>query len=322
MSTYTVQERDEVNAIFAQEEKAQLYKERNKYFLQYQTYFQNQIKKQILGFDIDLVVYDETEYFRQHDHPLFNYPYTPRKNLLTSYKFNILFDEPEYTLFNQEIKLQKSVSCLEAHYMDQVNFIGDLASSIKDGIGKLANDIKGVNQTDTTSLQELANPDQAACGSTFFQRVKYSKHQGATMKFSDYYDTKLFSDNDDTILLQITLQQDSVKSTNFRSSTQILDFIGDVGGFQQAMLMLFYIIGEYFSAKYLLKSIAEVLYLQKVEDNKNIKVSKSNKTFQGEGGTEEQTLEKMFKNIKINSFYMLCDPVLKCLCPCSKTLKT
>jgi len=77
-----------------------LYKERNKYFLQYQTYFQNQIKKQILGFDIDLVVYDETEYFRQHDHPLFNYPYTPRKNLLTSYKFNILFDEPEYTLFN------------------------------------------------------------------------------------------------------------------------------------------------------------------------------------------------------------------------------
>jgi hypothetical protein len=88
------------------------------------------------------------------------------------------------------------------------------------------------------------------------------------------------------------------------------------------MLMLFYIIGEYFSAKYLLKSIAEVLYLQKVEDNKNIKVSKSNKTFQGKGGTEEQTLEKMFKNIKINSFYMLCDPVLKCLCPCSKTLKT
>jgi len=43
--------------------------------------------------------------------------------------------------------------------MDQVNFIGDLASSIKDGIGKLANDIKGVNQTETTSLQELANPD-------------------------------------------------------------------------------------------------------------------------------------------------------------------
>ena len=29
------------------------------------------------------------------------------------------------------------------------------------------------------------------------------------------------------------------------------------------MLMLFYIIGEYFSAKYLLKSIAETLYLRK-----------------------------------------------------------
>ena len=79
----------------------------------------------MLTYDIDLVLYDETEYFRQHNHPLFNYPFTPRKNILSTFKFNVQFDDPNYTFHNEEIKLQKSLSCLEAHYMDQINFIGD-----------------------------------------------------------------------------------------------------------------------------------------------------------------------------------------------------
>jgi len=42
------------------------------------------------------------------------------------------------------------------------------------------------------------------------------------------------------------------------------------------MIMLFYIIGEYFSAKYLLKSIAEALYIQKDENSENgVKIAKA-----------------------------------------------
>ena len=40
-------------------------------------------------FDIELVVYDETEYFREFDDPDFNYPFQPRKNILSAYKFVI-----------------------------------------------------------------------------------------------------------------------------------------------------------------------------------------------------------------------------------------
>jgi len=63
------------------------------------------MRKQFLEFEIDLVLYDETEYFRQYDHPLFNYPYTPRKNLLSSQKFNLQFNNTNYFFYNKQIKL-------------------------------------------------------------------------------------------------------------------------------------------------------------------------------------------------------------------------
>ena len=50
--------------------------------MKYQKFFAKKIKKEMIAFDIDLIMYDEIEFFRAHDHPLFNYPYTPRKNLL------------------------------------------------------------------------------------------------------------------------------------------------------------------------------------------------------------------------------------------------
>ena len=75
------------------------------YYKKYKEFFRTKLRKEILEFDIDLVLYDETEFFRQHDHPLFNYPYTPRKNMLSSYKFNLPFDDPEYKLEDVQIKL-------------------------------------------------------------------------------------------------------------------------------------------------------------------------------------------------------------------------
>ena len=40
-------------------------------------------------FDSELVLYDEFEDFRQWNDPLFKYPYTKRKSILDSYKFQI-----------------------------------------------------------------------------------------------------------------------------------------------------------------------------------------------------------------------------------------
>ena len=33
-------------------------------------------------------MYDEVEYFRSHDHQMFNYPFVHRKNKLGTYRFN------------------------------------------------------------------------------------------------------------------------------------------------------------------------------------------------------------------------------------------
>ena len=44
----------------------------------------------------ELVMYDETEYFRQFNDPEFNYPFIPRKNLINSYKFNIPWPKEDY----------------------------------------------------------------------------------------------------------------------------------------------------------------------------------------------------------------------------------
>ena len=42
-----------------------------------------------------------------------------------------------------------------------------------------------------------------------------------------------------------------------------MDFLGDIGGFEGAIEMIFVVIGGYFSAKFLLLSIASTLFVRK-----------------------------------------------------------
>lgn len=48
-----------------------------------------------------------------------------------------------------------------------------------------------------------------------------------------------------------------------RSSTQVLDFIGDVGGFQGAIIMIFFIFGEFFSEKLYTASFSNEAFVKK-----------------------------------------------------------
>ena len=61
--------------------------------------------------------------------------------------------------------------------------------------------------------------------------------------------------------MNINLKQAATKSISSRSSTQILDFLGDIGGFKEAMMIIFAIFGEYFSAKFFVERVAEDLYV-------------------------------------------------------------
>jgi hypothetical protein len=60
--------------------------------------------------------------------------------------------------------------------------------------------------------------------------------------------------------MKIHLMQRSDKQLSNRESTQILDFLGDIGGFKEAIFLLVVTFGEYFSAKFFISKVAEELY--------------------------------------------------------------
>jgi hypothetical protein len=63
-------------------------------------------------------------------------------------------------------------------------------------------------------------------------------------------------------ILNLLINQDSIKTVNNRSSTEVLDYIGDVGGFMVIIDFLSFL-GFYFSSKMFIASLAKKLYLLK-----------------------------------------------------------
>ena len=50
---------------------------------------------------------------------------------------------------------------------------------------------------------------------------------------------------------------------NVRSSDEILDFIGDIGGFVDAVHMIFAAFGTFFSSRFIISSLAKDMFLVK-----------------------------------------------------------
>lgn len=103
---------------------------------------------------------------------------------------------------------------------------------------------------------------------------------------------------------------------NVRSSDEILDFIGDIGGFTDAVHMIFAMFGTFFSSRFIVSSLAKDMFLVKTsgdntdqgheQDHKKIKPnelelkrykedgsyntsvndSAKDSDYQGDGGTE------------------------------------
>lgn len=46
----------------------------------------------------------------------------------------------------------------------------------------------------------------------------------------------------------------------------ILDFLGDIGGFKEAILLMMVTTGEYFSAKFFISKVAGDMYIRKKRD--------------------------------------------------------
>ena len=57
--------------------------------------YKNHVKEIFHKFEVELIVYDEVEYFYDHDHGSFNYPYVNRKDYLSFWKFDPFLEQDE-----------------------------------------------------------------------------------------------------------------------------------------------------------------------------------------------------------------------------------
>ena len=70
---------------------------------------------------------------------------------------------------------------------------------------------------------------------------------------------------------------DQFKSESSRETTQVYDYLGDIGGFQSAFSLLFSVIAGFFSSRYFASDVASSLYVQKKSKDELKSLSKSKK---------------------------------------------
>lgn len=75
---------------------------------------------------MELVVYDEVQYFRKWDSELFEYPYIDRKNKENTFKLSFIKENVDYPYLHTELEFHKATVCLEAPFYQQLFFLKDL----------------------------------------------------------------------------------------------------------------------------------------------------------------------------------------------------
>jgi len=91
-----------------------------------------------------------------------------------------------------------------------------------------------------------------------YTKLKYVSQRSSTKNYLDDYEDGVVSDK---ILLEVVLQLDPFKTVSVRTTTDFLSFLGSIGGFNNALRLIFSSFGAYFSSKFFLASISGSLYL-------------------------------------------------------------
>ena len=169
----------------------------------------------------NLIAYDETEWFRDYDHALFNYPFSERKTILRKYHFDVTDTATkDYEYEYMYIKLYRSETCLEPNVFAQLEFLTDFFAFIKNIYTNIA------NSTETEPGKAEQTPEEV-CGNQFFTKIKFSSKFETTRTISmtnigtksgQSYDFKNINSSD-RVLLHFTIGQESFKLISNREAT-------------------------------------------------------------------------------------------------------
>ena len=166
--------------------------------------------------------------------------------------------------------------------------------------------------------EELVESLQDCDEESRFVKLKYAGVDTADHKYSEFYEEGVITDR---ILTEFILKMDSYKSTQQRQSTQFLDFLGDIGGFEGAIEMIFVVIGGYFSAKFMLLSIASTLFVRK--KNKH-ELDSERANYEGGKPFVRADIPNQFTSINIGVMELIYDTFMTtilCCCTGSDCMK-
>lgn len=131
-------------------------------------------------------------------------------------------------------------------------------------------------------------------------------------------------------MVQFSIHGSPTKIIARRTSIQILNYLGIIGGFNGSVIMLFKFFGTYFSAQFLKGSIAEKLYIRKRTKGEYLqKVKETKKRLKGKADPQA-TFKHMFAKFNFSSFLLVMDPILQWLfypvafckfCPCNRRIR-
>ena len=285
------------------------------------------------------MIYDEIESFKPSNSPEFGYPYEKRKTKIQELRIDWLpldsetnpdWDPFNYNYDSEKIKFQISETCLEENYVDQVLFVHDFLQDLKAFIVGESNN----------------EEEDSSCNNASFEKLKQIGGEITKKAYSDEYDPYVVEDK---ILFEIKMELDGFKTTNVRTSTQILDFLGDIGGFYQALDLIVFMLGQYFSSKFFVLSIAKKMHQIKMSQStkciipthkvasindkrRDFLVGNSDKNYiedevahplPSESNLKiSNFVKKRFHKIRFSVLNIIVDPIISSLCcPCYSCLK-
>ena len=128
--------------------------------------------------------------------------------------------------------------------------------------------------------QKLAKQEETDTDSSFceddtsegFEKLKYEMRRPKKVLYSDYYELNVIPDK---IIVEIELKLNPFVKKSQRITTQLLDLLGDIGGFYATADLFLFLFGGYFSSRFYQAAIAKDLYFKKVNDSKGDPINES-----------------------------------------------
>jgi hypothetical protein len=99
-------------------------------------------------------------------------------------------------------------------------------------------------------IEDKKSKDQ--CDGPKLQKLKFSHISRGVHRFQHSYSYAMMKDK---ILLEISLELDQFETKTQRDSTDIFEWLGDIGGLQLVMEVVLGTVAQFFSAKYMSKEI-------------------------------------------------------------------